>query len=176
MRTRIVALALSLIPFSWGPTVAAQSPASGARESLKGLPGLFVLVEHLNPDAERDGLTDDVIRTAVEQRLRLAGIRVLANSEELFASNPATAYLYINVQAERGQMAGSNLYVYRIDVELNQWLQSQVTGSEIPGVTWHRGALGTARANNIRDLHHITLSLTDQFINDFLAANPPTRY
>jgi len=169
MSTRTLAPALFLL-------AASVMPASGQafgpeRESLKGLPGFYVLVENLSPDAERDGLTDAAIRTDVEQCLRRADIRVLASSEELFASSPAAPYLYVNVQAERGQMGATSLYVYRIDVQLNQWVHSQVTGNEISGVTWHRGSFGTMKQSNLPSVRQIVTELVNQFISDFRVAN-----
>ena len=45
--------------------------------SLKGIKGLRVTVETLNPSIEADGLREYQIRTDVELKLRLAGIKVL---------------------------------------------------------------------------------------------------
>ena len=40
------------------------------RESLRGLPGVQVLIEDIRPDAQADGLSQEAIRTAVELILR----------------------------------------------------------------------------------------------------------
>ncbi|MGI8972150.1 MAG: hypothetical protein ACR2HB_15820, partial [Dehalococcoidia bacterium] len=52
-----------------------------SKNSLKGLPGVYVFVYPLLADAEKAGLTCDQITTDVELRLRQAGIPVLTKDQ-----------------------------------------------------------------------------------------------
>jgi hypothetical protein len=70
--TRIF-LALALA----APALSFASDDEYTRESLRGLHGVYVLVEDLRPEVEQAGLTVAMIRTDAELKLRLAGIRVL---------------------------------------------------------------------------------------------------
>lgn len=59
----------------------AQAAGSNERESLVGLPGVLVVIEEINPEAQTDGLSVEAIQTAVELILRSSGIPVLTPSE-----------------------------------------------------------------------------------------------
>lgn len=65
------------------------------RETLRGLPGVGLAVENIDPDSQADGLSIEKIRTIVEFILRSGGIRILPESE--IAMMPASPYLYVNV-------------------------------------------------------------------------------
>ena len=75
--------------FSMG---ASHSPQ---QESFRGLQGIYVSAERLDPRIEKDGLTDDQIRTDVVSQLRLAGIKVLSKKE--WFDTEGSPYLYVNV-------------------------------------------------------------------------------
>ena len=61
------------------------------RATLQGLKGVHVVVEDLDPDVERDGLTQKQFRTDVELRLRKGGIRVLTREQR--RTTPGHPYL-----------------------------------------------------------------------------------
>ena len=60
--------------------VAASAATAGddefSRRSLKGLAGVYVMVEPLGAEAERDGLNKTSVQTDAELKLREAGITV----------------------------------------------------------------------------------------------------
>ena len=62
-----------------------------AKETLRGLPGVAVVIEPLHPTTERDGLTQHQLQTEVEQQLKNAGIRVLTQEE--WKKTPGAPYL-----------------------------------------------------------------------------------
>src|ERR1051325_9720100 len=90
-RLTVVIFALLLCAgFCFGQT--ARKPASAPiassyvtdpRELLRGLQGVYVEIESLDPDAEKDGLTKDRLQTDVELRLRQADIQVLTKKQWL---------------------------------------------------------------------------------------------
>jgi len=145
------------------------------RDALKGLQGVRVLVEILEPEVEKSGLTTQQLQTDVELRLRQNGIRVLSEQEQL--STPGMPYLYVNVNIMiRKDIPLVQLAVYVISVKLKQnvFLARDTTKLCIAS-TWDSkgsnvGSVGldkieTTIRKNIKDN-------VDEFINDYLAVNP----
>jgi hypothetical protein len=62
----------SLFLFCLWPIVGlAQLPKDPlAQETLRGLPGVRLIVDRINAEVERDGLTTDLVRMTAETRLR----------------------------------------------------------------------------------------------------------
>ena len=63
------------------PRAFAIGDSEYSRPTLRGLNSVFVLVEEVDPEIERDGLTASQIKTDVELKLRLAGIKVFSRAE-----------------------------------------------------------------------------------------------
>src|SRR5215472_3875500 len=89
------------------------------RESLRGLTGVYVLVEHLTKEAERDGLSENQLQTDVELRLRRAGIKVQTRQESL--ASPGRPYLYVRVTERK--KSDLPLYALCVQVEFVQAVQ-----------------------------------------------------
>ena len=138
-----------------------------SRPSLKGLKGVYVLVEPLEAEVERDGLNQTSIQTDVELRLRQAGIKVLTEAERLAA--PGTPFLYVLVNAKSGSP-----YAFSINVELCQDVRLDRDPSmQISGATtWSVTAVGTVGRNNLRDIRDMVKDYVDRFINAYLSVNP----
>src|SRR5213595_3453452 len=68
-----------MIGLAGGESWAADTEAT--RATLRGLRGVGVLVEPLDPDVERAGLTTLQLQTAVEGQLRKAGIPLFTTEE-----------------------------------------------------------------------------------------------
>ncbi len=103
------------------------------RASLQGFDGIQVVVEALDRDAERDGLTHSQIRTDVELRLRRGGVRLLTDQEH--RSAPGRPWLYVHVSIVKG--LNTPVYAVAIAVELYQdvYLARDPRGP-ISAVTW----------------------------------------
>ena len=80
------------------------------RASMRGLTDFEIVVEDLIPEAQLDGLTKDHLLEAVENRLRLAGFVLAADS------TGGGAYLYVNVN----MTVGSGIYIYCAELQLRQ--------------------------------------------------------
>lgn len=140
---------------------------SDNKETLRGLKGVFVLIEPLKPEIEKDGLTESQIQTDVELKLRLAGIKVLSKEEQVMS--PGSPYLYVIPHIRK--MDYNRGYLYTISVEFCQkvYLERDLKISSV-ATTWSTGCLGTDP-----DLNSIRTVIKDQvdiFINDYLAVNP----
>jgi hypothetical protein len=138
------------------------------RASLQGLPGVYVLIESLKPEAERDGLTKAHLRTEMELRLRKAGIRVLTR-EEWFAT-PGSPCLYVNVNLLKDSFY--HVYSYNILVELNQDAYLARDSSHSWATTWKKGGLGSVSIADLRRVRDNVGDEVDAFINDYLSVNP----
>jgi hypothetical protein len=152
------------------------APASGAdieeqRESLRGLPGVHVLVEKLDADVEGDGLTKDQIQTDVELRLRQSRITVL--TREVALRTPGSPALLVNVSTFKDREYP--MYAYTISVGLLQevLLVRKRAGQPITAETWRTaGSIGRVGAAKVREVRKRVLDQVDEFINAYLAVNP----
>ena len=165
---KTVLAVLALLSATLVSPLVGQEDDEYTRKTLAGLT-MYVLVEHIPDEAERDGLDTTQIRTDVELKLRQAGISVLTHEEWL--STAAAPYLYVNVQVFKNP---ANFYAYSANVELRQ----RVTLVHSPSTsalatTWSaHGTIGTVGSQKVGSVREDVRDLTDQFINAYLAANP----
>jgi len=146
----------------------AQAANTEGHESLRGLPGVQVLIEKIEPDAKADGLTEEAIKTAVELILRSSGIRVLTLLEG--AMTPSVANLYVNVSV----LKSSPDYVYHVQLQLMQRVSLVHRPKHTMwAITWDDGATGIVGQNNLRRvISEVIEPKVKEFANDFLAVNP----
>ena len=135
--TRIL-LAAALV-VAWGPG-ASSSRAEMLKpdQTLRGLPGLRVIVAELRPEAEGLGIRADALRTSVEEHLRAGGVRVLTEAE--WAAHPASPYLWLHVHLLRTEQI-ADLVLYDVSLEVRQVIVL-TTGNQADGVTLRVGFLG----------------------------------
>jgi hypothetical protein len=138
------------------------------RSSLRGLPGVRVLLTDLNPDAERDGLVKGEIQTDVESRLRKAGIRVL--TEEEWRNMPRAPLLYVRVDALKGS---DRAYAFYINVDLYQRVSIEQTSNiSVLAATWSTGSIGITEPTKLKGFVIGSLrNEVDEFIKAYLAEN-----
>ncbi len=194
-----------------------------ARRDTKGILGgletVCVLVENIDPDAEKCGLTQELLQTATELRLRTHGIKVAtdvqpkdekvveqtiadgilrhweygtdAKSDEDFLRS-AREYIRRDV-FETYQLSGQlpTLYVnvntivheerrlaaFAISVELQEGAYLCRNSALVANApVWKKGGVGTCSSSNLKDFVREAVSdYVDEFINDYLAANPKDR-
>jgi hypothetical protein len=163
-------LALLSLCCLWPIVGLAQLPKDPlAQETLRGLPGVRLIVEKIDAEVERDGLTTDLVRTTAETRLRAAGIHLLSQDEVTMTQGRPT--IQILVQTARSD----SLYAYCIEVSVWQemvqihrqtslpvWVRSWVTESVV-GIKSHK---------NIHVLKTTVEDLVDAFIHAYVAVNP----
>jgi|SRR5437588_5862570 len=165
---KTVLAVLALLSATLVSRLVGQGDNEYTRKTLVGLTGVYVSVEHIPDEMQRDGLDTTQIQTDVELKLRQAGITVLTRQEWL--STAAAPFLYVNVQA----IKNTNFYAFSVEVQLRQ----RVTLVHDPAVlilatTWSAtGVIGTVGSKKLSSLRETVRDLTDQFINAYLAANP----
>ena len=138
------------------------------RESFRGLKGVYVSVERLDPRIEKDGLSGDQIRADVVSQLRLAGIKVLSKKE--WFDSEGSPYLYVNANILKLQETEE--YVYSVNISLKENVYPARNAIEISGAaTWSMGGIVgiTPHLNQIRDS---VGSQADEFIKVYLSVNP----
>lgn len=141
------------------------------RATLKGLTGVFVLVEDLKPPVEEAGLKADDIKADVEQKLRSAGIPMFDRTQ--VSVTPGMPTLYISVVVASNNTT-SDLWPFNIDVDLEQRVTLE-RNSEIyvpTAVTWHVGGIGGVAKRDVPSIRDRVKESIDRFVTAYLAVNP----
>jgi hypothetical protein len=165
---KAILAALALLSTASSPLFG-QGDNESSRATLVGLTGIYVAVEQVDDDAQRDGLDTLQIRTDVEVKLRQAGIGVVTQAQTL--STTAAPYLYVNVQTAKNERG---LYAFSVQMELRQAV-SLLTNPSMRrlATTWSTpGFIGSVGSQKVGSLREDVRDLTDRFINAYLAANP----
>lgn len=137
------------------------------RATLRGLQGVSVLVEGMDTDAQRIGLSPGQVQTDVELRLRQAGIPVLTQKEWLEA--PGVPFLYVHVPVlllSEGLAA-----VYHIAVELHQVASLETVAYRTAVSTWSAEGLGSVDNLHFDSVRQHILRQVDRFINAYLSVH-----
>lgn len=137
-------------------------------ESLHGFTGFFVVVEEINPEVERYGLSRQAIQTGVELRLRRNGIKVL--TEEDWIKEPSTPMLHVHVAILKESYGR---YVYSVDLSVSQNVMLITNlGFNFARTYNPGGILGIAGHRVIREnIRETVFDLMEEFINDWLSVN-----
>jgi len=173
----LVVLAV-LIPALWAAVRAADKTDGNApqpklimpKDTLRGLQGVAVAVEGLEPEVEQLGLTSGALRTDTERQLRQYGIKVLSHQEQL--ATPGMPCLYVNVNV-KGAETVLPIMAVSIQVELQQHvsLERDPTIHCVAG-TWKTAGVGTVSRSKLGQVRDSVRDLVARFINDYLAVNP----
>lgn len=144
-------------------------------EWLRGLDGLYVIVQEPNDQEQEGGLTREALQTYLEMRLRQARIPVLSETE--WEESERKPYLYLNIRA----LPVSGGWTYSIGLEVKQLACIEgVMETEKEGrlalcsllTTWDAGALYTTPDNLADSVRRNLVEPMDQLVNDYLAVHP----
>lgn len=143
--------------------------ADSQRETLRNLPGVWVVVEHLPADLEQSGVTQGQVQIEAENRLRKAGIAILTQEE--CWQTPGMPWLYITVALLQ---ASPTTYAATIGAILNQEIMlTRNPQIKAFGATWDAGVhLGAISAESLPTVRESVGSLVEQFTADYQAVNP----
>ncbi len=153
------------------------SPGDGfplsSMESLKGLKGVEVLIEELNPDLENLSLTMIQIQGDVEAKLRKASVPVLSAEENEKIQPLRRPYLYIRINTCK-LTSRREAVAFNIGIALNQQVTLRMQADSKKcffAPTWYTSAVGAAGRRNVQDILDTVQDLADKFINAYLKAN-----
>lgn len=136
------------------------------RATLRGLEGVHVYVEELNPQIEAEGLTREQLRSDAEAELREANIPVLADTQWVKGS----PYLYIYLHVFR-LPTQTRRYLFYIRVELNQQvLLERDPRVKSPAITWSEGGVGIDYS--LEQIRLLVRHQVKKFVVAFRLANP----
>jgi len=133
------------------------------KETLRGLAGVFVIVETVKPDAEADGLNVAQMQQFVEKNLSDAGVPLLSHDE--WRSTPGRPWLYISVNTIKF-LTG---YFYSVDIQLKQEVSlSRASSISTSAATWELGSIGMSLISDLPDRIRQTVEIyLQRFINDY---------
>jgi len=140
------------------------------KEILQGLEGVFVRVEITNPEIEKYGLTEQGLQTDTELQLRQYGIKVVTDEE--FSSTPGMPLLYIGAKVHIPEEGPVAVAAIRVELWETVLLLREPKRICIGARTWNRGGVFSAGLLRIKDLRESVKDFVNEFINDYLAANP----
>jgi hypothetical protein len=165
---RCIALLVMLAAFVISDPYAYDQDDENTRPALRGLQGIFVYVEPLDPQIEQSGLIKSQIQTDTESQLKSAGIRVLTREDFLKGFGHPYLYINVNISVLKTQIAR---YLFYIRIELNQEvLLVRAPHTKISAVTWSTGGWGIDFSlDNIRQT---VGSQVDKFVSAYLTQNP----
>lgn len=131
-------------------------------QTLKGLGEVSVLVESVDPKAVDIGLSIDQLKADVELRLRQSRIKVTDN---------ARSWVYVRLSTLK--MNEEPAWVFHIRLELDQAVHLDRNNLSAVAATWETGGIAIVDENRFVDTVRLNLrDDVDQFVNDYLAANP----
>jgi len=146
------------------------------REPLKGIQGIYVLIEFLPADAKQLGITKESLKTKVELKLRLAGIRILSSEEHLKSSETVSpsSILYVNLNIVSVTSRDTNIYASDISIELQEKATIKRNKLVDRVTVWKESTLGVynTKEGTLKGIKESLKKNTDIFLNDYLAVNP----
>jgi len=134
--------------------------------TLRGLQGFAVLVGDIEPEIEREGLTQAKLKRDMEVKLQAAGIDVLSTEARRRLQGAPVLYLYCLIQ--KGPMG----YFHEIVIQLREQVRLlRKPDHTTYAVTWaNPGIIG--RSTKLSDVRAAAGEVVNIFINAYLAANP----
>lgn len=168
-RLLVLAAAVVLVSLYAATDARAQQFLSTGRDTLRGLPGVEVLVEPLAPELEKAGLIGSAIQANVERYLGARSIPVYANQ----TANPSLAKPYLYVQVTGVSLARGG-YALVVEVQVRQTLRSLVTASAIVNaMSWDQQMVITLQpGDSMQGVHAEVQRLVDRFVQDWKSVHP----
>lgn len=146
---------------------AAQMFVTTGRDTLRGLPGVELLLEPTPSELRDAELTSAALRSVIEKRLREGGITLYASQ----SANPSNAKPYLYVQLTALTVTESWQAV-SVQVHLRQTVKSSVTESNIVNaMTWDAHTVAAVRPKEGAQLRDLVLEMVGRFVDDWRAVN-----
>jgi hypothetical protein len=159
-----------LLVVGGAPSVAhAQMFVTTGRDTLRGLPGVEVLVEPIQSELEAVGLTTAGLTRDVTEQLTAAGVTIYPSQRD--NPSPSKPYVYVHISAVGGGRGGD--VAVGIQLHLRQTLVSLTTASRIVNaMSWDQHSVTMAPPGSLRgEIATEVRSLTARFIADWKAVH-----
>jgi hypothetical protein len=149
------------------PGMARGGDTAADKDTLRGIKGVSVVVEAIEPEVERAGLTQRQIRTDVELKFLLTRLNV-------FPPETGGAFLYVRPfilkHHKLSRYFQVDMYVFRIDLELRQAVYLTRNKKPTTAPTWSIEALGATK--DLDDIRNAIKGCVDIFLSAWLSVNP----
>lgn len=163
-----VALIVMVVVFISSDPYGFAQDDENTRPTLRGLQGISLYVEPLDPQIEKMGLRKEQIQTDTVSKLKLAGIHALTREEFLELRGHPYLYVNVNISMLKTQIIR---YLYYIRVELNQEvILVRAPNAKLSTVTWSTGGWGIDFSLDY--IRQNVKAQVDKFINAYLTENP----
>ena len=140
------------------------------RGILAGLEGVGVIVEELGSKDRKYGLTKQAIQTDVELRLRKYGLRVFSSKERF--QTVGMPFLYVNVNALIDEELGLTATTITVELHEEVMVLRDPAMVHVSATTWDGSFTLFGGTSKLKQVRQDVRDLVDEFINDYLAANP----
>jgi len=142
------------------------------REPLKGIKGIYVVIENIKPEAIELGITRELLKTEVEPKLRLAGL-IIHSREEYLKDSTTVQQLYVNLNILRIIFGDIIIYPFNIRIALSETVYIERDFTRSTAIRWNEASVGaTTKENSLKLIREQLKILLDKFLNDYLAVNP----
>ena len=145
--------------------------SAATRETLKGLQGVYVIVEEMQPNIQKyalkPGLTKEQLQKDIELRLKEKGIKTLSRDE--WVKTPGKPVLYVSVNTHETE---KYQYAYDIKIELQQVVKME-TNPKINALaaTWSMNMTGMANIGSLNIIKGDVDVLLARFQQAYWAVN-----
>ena len=191
MRTKrwwlfLIGVSFSLLVFNFPAFSFNDTQAS--RETLSGIASVYVVIEGITPELERNGLSAKQLKRDVESQLRKARINIIPTmgKRESAGSFPASlAGLYVRINALKSDMLKRGFdidyYAISISVELIQrclpLTQKNIDSSYISSHSalaciWSTSNIYLAGEERLVDIRDCVQELVGHFSKAYVSVNP----
>lgn len=138
-----------------------------ARDTIRGLRGVYVAIEPNIPEIKEDELTEDQLRADTEMRLRLAGIKMLTLEDLQETDGHPRLCVYVAIMS----LKTGKGYVVRINVELHQTAYlARDPDILADAATWRNETMGIS--HSLDDIRNRVKDLVDRFVMVYRSVNP----
>jgi hypothetical protein len=141
------------------------------QETLKGLQGMYVIVEEMQPNiqkyAVKPGLTKEQLQKDIELRLKEIGIKVLSRDE--WMKTPGKPVLYVSVNTHEAERFW---YAYDIKIELQQIVKMEANPKvNTLAATWSLNMTGITNIGSLNIIKGDVEVLLARFQQAYWAVN-----
>ncbi|MCX6345024.1 MAG: hypothetical protein NT018_08105 [Armatimonadetes bacterium] len=136
--------------------------------SLRGLGGVYLIVQAPSDEMAADGLSKDMIKAGVNKQFEKAGIKLLSDAKDLKDNDAIFLIALSSVKSKTGAYACS------VDAQLIQ-ITSLARDPKVmvPATTWTNGVVAIVDKDSLTKLREKITSLVDEFIKDYQSVNLP---
>jgi hypothetical protein len=139
-----------------------------SRQSLRNLEAVHISIERIDPQVQREGLTEKAVENLVRARLQQNGISILTRGQWL--AEPGNPFLYVHANVLK--LSASNEYIYSVRVALKQTVYPVRGTMEIIGAaTWSAGG-SIGITPSLEKIRTSILKQVDRFVAAYRVMNP----